>query len=172
MIEIINNDKDFLVYDETIDSSYKNKKMFLSKEVMRISFEDKIYLKSEIIDIKQREIDIFYDFGKFNDKIELNFNKLDPYATDIILLNLKEKEYPIFYNYLFKYNIIKNLKKKIRYSFLSPHTTINIKKIKFIEEKEKIQNYQILNNENISLLIHKNNNIHLKIYNQNLNLRK
>ena len=172
LIEIINNDniKDFLVYDETIDCSYKNKKLFLSKEIIRISFEDKIYIKSEIIDINQREIDIFYDFGKFNDKIELNFNKFDPYTTDIILLNLKEKEYPIIDNYFFKYNIIENVKKQIRYSLLSPRSTLNIKKIKFIEEKEEIQNYQILNNGNISLLIYKNNNIHLKIYNQNLKL--
>ena len=172
LIEIINNDniKDFLVYDETIDCSYKNKKNFLSKEVIRISFEDKIFLKSEIIDIKQREIDILYDFGKFNDKIELNLNKFDPYTSDIILLNLNEKEYPIIDNYFFKYNIIENIKKQIRYSLLSPHSTISIKNIKFIEAKEEIQNYQILNNRNISLLIHKNNNIHLKIYNQNLKL--
>ena len=172
MIEIINNDniKDFLVYDETIDCSYKNKKNFLSKEVIRISFEDKIFLKSEIIDIKQREIDILYDFGKFNDKIELNLNKFDPYTSDIILLNLNEKEYPIIDNYFFKYNIIENIKKQIRYSLLSPHSTISIKNIKFIEAKEEIQNYHILNNGNISLLIHKNNNIHLKIYNQNLKL--
>ena len=170
MIEIINNDKikDFLVYDETIDCSYKNKKNFLSKEVIRISFEDKIFLKSQIIDIKKREIDIFYEFGKFNDKIELNLNKFDPYSSDIILLNLNEKEYPIIDNYFFEYNIIENIKKQIRYSLLSPHSTISIKNIKFIEEKEEIQNHQILNDGNISLLIYKSNNIHLKIYNQKI----
>jgi hypothetical protein len=172
LIEIINNDciKDFFVYDEAFDCNCKNKKNFLSKEVVRIIFDEKKYLKSEIFDIKKTDIDIFYDYGKFNDKIELKVNKFDSNITDVILLNLKEKDYPMVGNYLFEYNIIENIKKQIRYSLLSPPPTISIKNIKFIEIKKEVHNYQILNNGNISLLIYKNDNLHLKIYNQNLKL--
>ena len=172
LIEIINNDniKDYIVYDENIDCCYKNKNNFLSKEVIRMSFENKIYSKNEIVDIEKKGISL-YDFGKNNDIIKLNLNKLDTDKSFILLLNSKEKDYPMIENNLFKYNIIENVKKQAKYSLLSHSSTVSLKNIKLIEEKEQIENYQILNNGNISLLIRKYpSDIYLNIYNQNLQL--
>ena len=106
LIEIINNDniKDYIVYDENIDCCYKNKNNFLSKEVIRMSFENKIYSKNEIVDIEKKGPSL-YDFGK-NDDIKLNLNKIDTDKSFILLLTSKEKDYPMIGNNLFKYNII------------------------------------------------------------------
>ena len=172
LIEIINNDniKDFIVYDENIDCCYKNKNNFLSKEVIRMSFENKAYTKNEIFDVEKKGISL-YDFGKNNDIIKLNLNKLDTDKSFIILLNSKEKDYPMIGNNLFKYNIIENVRKQAKYSLLSHSPTISLKNIKLIEEKEQIENCQVLNNGNISLLIRKYpSDIYLNIYNQNLQL--
>ena len=171
LIEIINNDniKDYIVYDENLDCCYKNKNIFLSKEVIRMSFENKIYSKNEIVDIENKG-NTLYNFEE-NDIIKLNLNKLDTDKSFIILLNLKEKNYPIIGNNLFRYKIIENVKKQYKYSLLSHSSTISIKNIKIIEEKGQIGNFQILNNGNISILFRKSNSdIYLNIYNQNLQL--
>ena len=165
LIEIMDNDniKDFLLYDENINCNFKNRKNFLLKEVVCLSFNNKKYYKNSIINVDRKDIKL-YDHYKDSDIINFNYNlSVINDKSLVILLNEKENDFPIIDNYLINNNNIEDIKKQIQFSLIPHPLSVNFANIK-IEENCKYS--QTFKDGRISMIFLKDNLISLKIYNK------
>lgn len=155
LIEIIDSDniKDFLIYDEDINVNFDNINNFLLKEVIFLVFNTKKYYKNSIINIVRKENKLFDNYkGSVIINYNININQLDINEKYlVIILNEKEKNFPLIDNYLIKNDIIEDIKKQVKFSLISYKPSLNFEDMKIIE-KGNYKYLQFLKDGNFSIL--------------------